>query len=294
MSIARIEKVFSDVYPVLSAVLNGSASQDPDGRLTLYGWCILYPLDSVAFLENPGSDVSKLSDLVLGSYVIELMIEDNNFATASNKLQLIVVGEAKVLQVFRQPPAYSTAGPLVAQLIVSIHDEIGCLENAHALRISASLLEQRSSSIYHFTLAFSQIWQGHIPFVPTAGYESFPELVVLRSGWFVVHVSVASLESATSDVLKMILGPATLLQILGLDKGCYLQEHIQNQRIGIWALHSVGNTANVSNFMLLASILGSSIRLTVLRGSKATHWTSIVGDQLDFQLVCSIRPDCFR
>jgi len=56
------------------------------------------------------------------------VVEDNDYSSSSNRVQVIVVGEAKILKIHRQPSLCSVAGErLVQQPVVSVHDELGTM-----------------------------------------------------------------------------------------------------------------------------------------------------------------------
>ena len=126
--VARIKHIPNIAYPLNSAILNGTESTDPDGVITVFQWRILQPVDTEAIIQTALSEISQLSNLTPGTYTIELIVEDNDYSSSSNRVQVIVVGEAKTLKIHRQPSLCSVAGErLVQQPVVSVHDELGTM-----------------------------------------------------------------------------------------------------------------------------------------------------------------------
>ncbi|MEN7550717.1 PKD domain-containing protein [Rapidithrix thailandica] len=77
--------------PTNSISLNGSASSDPDGSLTAFAWTKLSGPASITF-ENQNTATPTLKNLEQGVYLIQLIITDNQGATASDEVQIIVNG----------------------------------------------------------------------------------------------------------------------------------------------------------------------------------------------------------
>ncbi len=90
------------ILPTNTATLTGSGS-DPDGTISSYEWS--QSSGPVATIENPSSASTLLSDLTEGTYVFQLTVTDDDGASASDEVTVIVQGpEVNV------PPAVS-AGP---------------------------------------------------------------------------------------------------------------------------------------------------------------------------------------
>src|SRR6266542_2159291 len=75
--------------PTDSALLNGSNSSDPDGRITNYAWAkvsgptfsnIIHSSDSITLIKN----------LVAGIYLFELKVTDNGGLSSRDTMRLIV------------------------------------------------------------------------------------------------------------------------------------------------------------------------------------------------------------
>jgi hypothetical protein len=75
-----------------TALLDGSASRDPDGDPLSYAWSILHAPDGAAAQIQPAGDARPafLPDRT-GSYVIQLLVRDAHNATATDSLDLTVL-----------------------------------------------------------------------------------------------------------------------------------------------------------------------------------------------------------
>ncbi|HLA60210.1 MAG TPA: PKD domain-containing protein, partial [Puia sp.] len=75
--------------PVNSAVLNGSSSFDPDGTITAYSWRQVSgpSASTIAAAKTSSATVSKL---MVGQYVFELTVTDNNGTTNSDQITITV------------------------------------------------------------------------------------------------------------------------------------------------------------------------------------------------------------
>lgn len=75
--------------PVSSAVLNGSASRDPDGSIVSYTWTKVSG-PSQHTISNPGVVSPTVSNLVEGVYVFRLQVKDNKNATGQDDVTVTV------------------------------------------------------------------------------------------------------------------------------------------------------------------------------------------------------------
>jgi hypothetical protein len=76
--------------PADSILLDGSASSDPDGQITAYAWSVISgPL--VYQFDDLFSAKTIIKNLAAGSYLVELMITDNNGATTRDTLAINVL-----------------------------------------------------------------------------------------------------------------------------------------------------------------------------------------------------------
>jgi len=195
------------------------------------------------------------------------MVEDNDYSSSSQRVQVIVVGEAKILQIHTQPSLCSVAGEhLFHQPAVSVHDALGNLvEQTHHLRVLSSLLAGKLDS---FQNASVFQWQGQFREAPVAGYGAYSDLVIFKSGWFAVRFSAVALEPAISEVFNVIPGPAKQLLVLGFESGCFFQEHVLSPQIQIGILDLFGNIMEITRLMVNASVLASRTYIVSFTRSK--------------------------
>ena len=76
------------VLPLDSVTIDGSASKDPDGKITGYQWKNITGL--AAIILQPVSAKTEVKDLKVGSYQFELTVTDNGGLTAKDTVQIIV------------------------------------------------------------------------------------------------------------------------------------------------------------------------------------------------------------
>ncbi len=86
--------------PVNSVTLNGSSSFDPDGTIQSYLWSEVSG-PSTAIMSNSGTVSPAVSGLVVGVYVFQLLVTDNDGATNTDKVTVNVLAEVNKLN---QPP----------------------------------------------------------------------------------------------------------------------------------------------------------------------------------------------
>lgn len=77
--------------PVNNVLLDGRNSTDPDGTINSYLWSFLSG-PSGAILGNANRDTSRLSFVNAGAYVYRLTVTDNGGRTATDDVQITVVG----------------------------------------------------------------------------------------------------------------------------------------------------------------------------------------------------------
>jgi hypothetical protein len=75
--------------PANSIVLNGSSSFDPDGTIVYYGWQQVSG-PSTAGITNNNTATPTLSGLIVGSYIFQLLVTDNDGATNSDQVTIMV------------------------------------------------------------------------------------------------------------------------------------------------------------------------------------------------------------
>jgi hypothetical protein len=77
------------ILPVDSLLLDGSASKDPDGRITNYRWTKVSG-PALAKINNDASAKTVVNNLSLGSYMFELNVTDNDGAFAADTIRIVV------------------------------------------------------------------------------------------------------------------------------------------------------------------------------------------------------------
>ncbi|UYQ95115.1 PKD domain-containing protein [Chitinophaga horti] len=81
----------SITLPASETQLNGSGSLDTDGTIASYKWVQVYgPAASIA---NSNVANTSVSGLAQGEYIFELTVVDNNGATASDRITILVLAE---------------------------------------------------------------------------------------------------------------------------------------------------------------------------------------------------------
>ena len=76
--------------PASSAILNGSASYDPDGTITAYSWTTISGPGSVT-INNSNTATPSVIGLQTGVYVFELTVTDNSGATSKDQVTITVL-----------------------------------------------------------------------------------------------------------------------------------------------------------------------------------------------------------
>lgn len=77
--------------PDESVRLNGNSSYDTDGgEIISYSWKQIVPTSPLANITNPNASTTSITGLVEGTYVFELTVTDNNGATGTDTVEIIV------------------------------------------------------------------------------------------------------------------------------------------------------------------------------------------------------------
>ncbi|AXY77522.1 T9SS C-terminal target domain-containing protein [Paraflavitalea soli] len=87
----RIANAGADVtitLPTNSATLNGSASANPNGTISSYGWTKIS--GPAATIANNKAATTAVSGLTAGTYLFQLTVWDNLFVPSSDTMQLVV------------------------------------------------------------------------------------------------------------------------------------------------------------------------------------------------------------
>lgn len=77
--------------PINAATLNGSSSTDPDGSIVSYRWTQISG-PTTAPMTNPNGVTNVVSNMVAGTYTFRLTVTDNQGATATADMNVILVG----------------------------------------------------------------------------------------------------------------------------------------------------------------------------------------------------------
>jgi hypothetical protein len=75
--------------PTNSATLDGGASSDPDGSIVKYAWSQISGPSTIT-IANANTLSASVSNLLAGTYVFQLRVTDNNGATATDNVNVIV------------------------------------------------------------------------------------------------------------------------------------------------------------------------------------------------------------
>jgi hypothetical protein len=76
--------------PIDSILLNGSASNDPDGSVTAFQWVKISGPSSFSIVA-PGNKQTHVKDLTEGTYLFELKVTDNGGLSAKDTVQIVVM-----------------------------------------------------------------------------------------------------------------------------------------------------------------------------------------------------------
>ncbi len=79
----------SITLPTSSTSLNGTASYDPDGTIVTYNWTKVSGVGAITVL-NPNTATPSVIGLTAGQFVFQLMVTDNNGATATDQVTITV------------------------------------------------------------------------------------------------------------------------------------------------------------------------------------------------------------
>ncbi len=158
--------------PENSAVLNGANSFDPDGAIAYYGWSQVSG-PSTATIANVNTATPALSGLIVGTYVFQLLVTDNN--GASNTDQVTIQVNPAVNKINQSPVAlagsdttiYLPANGIVLNASRS-YDPDGNITSYQWQEISGPNTAV-ASTMNGSTLDISDLQEGRIP-IPVNGY----------------------------------------------------------------------------------------------------------------------------
>jgi Secretion system C-terminal sorting domain/Domain of unknown function (DUF4832)/PKD domain len=165
--------------PVNSAILNGTSSFDPDGTIAAYSWRQVSGPSTSTFTGAKTSSAT-VSKLIIGQYIFELMVTDNNGSTNTDQVTITVNAAASKLNV----PPVADAGS---------SDTVQLPTNTYTLNATQSVDPDGTIGSYH--------WQ-QISGPNTAGSSSMNNSKVtisnLQAGQYEFQLTVTDNEGATS------------------------------------------------------------------------------------------------
>jgi lysophospholipase L1-like esterase/dienelactone hydrolase len=88
--VANAGAPISTTLPADSVLLSGTASSDPDGSITGYKWTKISGPDEYGF-EDSTLVNARVRDLVVGTYIFELMVTDNSGMTGKDSVTVTVL-----------------------------------------------------------------------------------------------------------------------------------------------------------------------------------------------------------
>ena len=194
--------------PVNSLNLNGSSSFDPDGTLTGFSWTqISGPAASVIAAGNTSS--ATATQLIVGQYVFQLTVTDNNGAT--NTDQITVTVNPGVSKVNLPPVAYAGSSDTISlpNNAYSLNasqsiDPDGTIESYQWLQIGGPSTVN-SSSMNSATVSISNLEAGIYEFQVTVTDDAGASSAATMK--LTVEQSLSSL-STTTDRLNVFPNPA--------------------------------------------------------------------------------------
>ena len=171
--------------PASSISLNGSSSFDPDGTLTAYSWKQVSG-PSTAAIAGGNTATPTVSQLVVGQYVFELTVTDNDGATAKD--QVTVTVNPPVAKANQSPVA--DAGP----------------DATIILPVNTSLLDASNSSDPDGTIASYQWQELSGPNTVTSSPMNNAKVTIsdLQVGEYEFQVTVTDNQGASSTATMKI------------------------------------------------------------------------------------------
>jgi len=179
--------------PVNSVSLSGTNSFDPDGTITAYNWNqISGPSTSVITAGN--TSVASVSQLIVGQYVYQLTVTDNNGVARSDQVTIIVNPGVAKLNI----PPVANAGN---------SDTISLPDNAYLLDASGSTDPDGTIESY----SWHQL-SGPSTASSTSMNSSQVTLSNLEAGDYVFEVTVTDNGGATTTAtMKLTVEPGSLI-----------------------------------------------------------------------------------
>ncbi|MDI3322286.1 PKD domain-containing protein [Pinibacter soli] len=163
------------IIPANTADLDGSASSDPDGSITIYAWTKVSG-PSGGNISSPDKAKTKVTNLVEGTYVFQLMVTDNQGATNTAQTK-VVVGSGN-----NKPPVANAGNDFST--------------NDNFVYLSAGASYDPDGTIAGFQ--WSQVSGPNTPTV-LSGNTMFPTVQGLVAGTYVYKVVVTDDMGATAN-----------------------------------------------------------------------------------------------
>jgi Domain of unknown function (DUF4832)/Secretion system C-terminal sorting domain/PKD domain len=98
------------ILPSNSTSLDGTKSTDPDGTISTYSWTRISGPNTPG-ITGANTATANISGLIAGQYVYQLTVTDNNGASSSAQVKIIVSTGANVLPVANAGPNQSITAP---------------------------------------------------------------------------------------------------------------------------------------------------------------------------------------
>jgi len=190
--------------PTSSVTLNGSASKDPDGSIVSYAWSKVSG-PSQFLIASPGSAITIMSNLVVGTYIFRLTVTDDKGATGSDDVTVLVLDSTSP---GNQAPVANAGTDVTVQLPTAgitldgsaSYDADGSIVSYKWTKISGpstfTLLTPSSS-----TTVLNNMVSGVYIFRLTVTDDKG------ATGTDTVTITVLNLKSATTGVLTMVASP---------------------------------------------------------------------------------------
>lgn len=176
----------SITLPANSAQLDGSVSKDADGSIADYSWTkISGPAGGT--IANPDAAKTTVSGLVAGTYVFELTVQDDDKATGSDRVTIVVIQPAA-----NKPPTANAGNDItITQPVSTVH-----LDGSASADADGSITKYSWKRI-----------SGPAASIATPGGKE-TDITGLTAGNYVFELTVTDNKNAsTSDRVRVIVNP---------------------------------------------------------------------------------------
>ncbi|QEC40774.1 PKD domain-containing protein [Pseudobacter ginsenosidimutans] len=176
--VAMAGKDTTIAVPANTAILDGTASFDPDGVITSARW-IQIEGPGEAILSTPGSVATTVSGLTTGVYLFELVVTDNKGATGKDTIKVAVVNNFKYTEELALYP-----NPTRGQM------KIRCISDTEGDAI-ASIIDMNGHVVKSFLIPRSQ-----------SVVIQEVSVVYLAPGVYYLHLNLANKKKMVSKFVK--------------------------------------------------------------------------------------------